>query len=163
MQLFQKRNHLSGTLNLQGWGCDTVTWTWKQLQNAHHLKLTCRCMPFSVWWGTKGGSSKGLHTLNKHSANISPGKEPAGSQSGCHLQKMPWRFLKCWSMHVWQPLFWLLLTTLNHSCWRLMHPRMDWGQCCHRSRQMGSTTPLPIAAGPSHLMRRTTTQLSSSF
>ena len=37
------------------------------------------------------------------------------------------------------------------------------GQCCCRSRQLDSTTPLPMTAGPLHLMRRTTTQLSSSF
>ena len=73
------------------------------------------------------------------------------------------KVLKCWSRCVWQLPFWLLLTTLNHSCWRLMHPKIDWGQYCHRSRQTGSTTPSPMATGPLHLMRRTTTQLSSSF
>ena len=57
--------------------------------------------------------------------------------------------------------FWLLLTTLNHS-WRLMHPRRNWGQCYHRSRQIGDTTLLPMAAGPLSLTRRTTTQLSSN-
>ena len=91
------------------------------------------------------------------------GKEPAGSQSGCHLQKIPWWLSKHWKWHVWHPPFWLSLTTLNCSCWRLMPPRMDWGQCCHRSRQMGSTTLSPMTAGPLCLMRRTTTQQSSSF
>ena len=47
---FQKRNHLSGTLSLKGWGCNPVTWTWKQSQNVHCCKLTQRCMPFLVWW-----------------------------------------------------------------------------------------------------------------
>ena len=34
-------------------------------------------------------------------------------------------------------------------------------QCCHRSRHMGSATLSPMEAGPLHLMRRTTIQLSS--
>ena len=37
------------------------------------------------------------------------------------------------------------------------------GQCCHRSRQMDGTTPLPMTAEPLCLTRRTITQLSSSF
>ena len=37
------------------------------------------------------------------------------------------------------------------------------GQCCCRSWQTGSTTPSPMAAGPLCLVRRITTQLSSSF
>ena len=35
------------------------------------------------------GSSKGFHVLHNHSVNISLGKGPAGSDSECHLQKMP--------------------------------------------------------------------------
>ena len=163
MQLFVEKKSPIWCIESQRMGCDPVTQTWKQSQSACHLKLTQWCMPFSVWWATTGGSSKGLHALHSHSVNIWLGKGPAGSWSGCHLQKMPWGLLKHWSRHVWQPPFWLSLTTLNHSCWRLMCPRMDWGQCCCRSRQMGSTTPSPMAAGPLHLMRRTTTQLSSSF
>ena len=31
------------------------------------------------------------------------------------------------------------------------------GQCCHKSRQTDDTTPLPMAAEPLHLMRRTIT------
>ena len=81
----------------QRMGCDPVTWTWKQLQNACHLKLTWRCMSLLVWWATTGGSSKGSHTLHNHSANILLGKGPAGNQSRCHLQKMPWRLSMCWN------------------------------------------------------------------
>ena len=44
---------------------------------------------------------------------------------------MPLRLSKHWSRYVWQPPFWLLLTTLCCSCWRLMCPRMDLEQCCH--------------------------------
>ena len=58
-------------------------------QSACHLKLTLRCMPFMVWWATTGGSSRGLHALHSHSVNIWLEKGPAGSQSGCNLQKMP--------------------------------------------------------------------------
>ena len=103
---------------------------------------------------------KGLTCIVQPLSEYLTGKGPVGSQSGCHLQKMPWGLLKHWSRHVWQPPFWLLLATLNYFCWRLMHPRMDRGQCCCRSKQMGSTSPSPMAAGPLHLMRRTTTQLS---
>ena len=81
------------------------------------LKPTQSCVPFSAWWDTTEGSSKGLHTLYNHSVNISLGKGPAGSWSGCHLQRKSWRLSKCWSKCVWQLPFWLLLTTLNHCCW----------------------------------------------
>ena len=106
------------------------------------LKLTQRCMPFLVWWATTGGSSKGLHTLHSHSVNIWLEKGPAGSQSRCHFQKMPWRLLKHWSRHVWQPPFWLLLTTLNCSCWRLMCPRMDWGAVLSQKQADGWYHPI---------------------
>ena len=93
----------------QRMGCNPVTWTLKQSQNVHCHKLTQRCMPFSVWWATTGSSSRSLHALHNHSVNVLPGKGPAGSQSRCHLQKMPWRLLKHWSRCVWQLPFWLLL------------------------------------------------------
>ena len=51
----------------------------------------------------------------------------------------------------------------SHSCWRLMFPRMDWGQCCCRSKQMDDTTVSPMAAEPLCLTRRTITQLSLCF
>ena len=54
---------------------------------------------------TIGGSSKGLHTLPSHSANIWLEKGLAGSQSRCHFQKMPWRLSKCWNKCVWWPPF----------------------------------------------------------
>ena len=95
-------------------GCDPVTWTWKQLQNVCCLKLTWGCVPFSVWWATTGDSSKGSHALHNHSANILLRKGPAGSQSRCHLKRIPWGLSKHWSRHVWQPPFWLLLTTLKY-------------------------------------------------
>ena len=44
---------------------------------------------------------------------------------GVTVKKMPWRLLKHWNRPAWQLPFWLLLTTLSHSCWRLMHPRRD--------------------------------------
>ena len=109
-------------------------------------------MPFLVWWATTGGSSKGLHALHCHSANIWLEEGASRSWSRCLLQKMPWRLSKHWSRCVWQPPFWLLLTTLIHSCWRLMHLRMDWAQCCHRSRKMGGTTLSPMATKPLHLL-----------
>ena len=144
-------------------GCDPVIWTWRPLQSACYLKLTPRCMPFLVWLATMGGSLRGLHALHCHSTNIWLEKEPAGNQSGCHFQKMPWRISKHWNRHVWQLPFWLLLTTPNHSCWKLMCPRMDWGQCCCRSKQTDDTTPSPMAAEPLHHTRITITWLSLSF
>ena len=118
----------------QRMGCNPVIWTWKQSQSSCHLKLTLRCMPFLVWWATREGSSRGLHALHSHVMNTWLGKGPAGSQSGCCFWKMPWRLLKHWNRHLWQLLFWLLLTTLNHSSWRLMHPKRDLQWCYHRSR-----------------------------
>ena len=108
-------------------GCNPVTWTWKQSQSACHLKLTLKHMPFLVWWATTGGSSRGLHILPSHLMNTWLRKGPAGSQSMCCFQKVPWRLSKHWNRCVWQLPFWLLLTTLNHSCWRLMHPRRIGG------------------------------------
>ena len=70
---------------------------------------------FLVWFATTEGSSRGSHALHSHLMNTWLGKGPAGSWSGCHFQKMSWRLLKHWNRHVWQLLFWLLLTTLNHS------------------------------------------------
>ena len=60
-----------------------------------------------------------------HLVNIWLEKVPAGSQSGCCFQKRPWRLLKHWNRHAWQLPFWVSLTTLSHSWWRLMHPRRD--------------------------------------
>ena len=111
-------------------------------------------------WATTEGPSKGLHTLHSHSVNIWLEKEPAGSQSRCCFQKMPWRLSKHWNRHVWQLPFWLLLTTPNCSCCRLMCPRMDWGQCYCRRRQMADATLLSMAVEPLFLMRRIITQLS---
>ena len=85
-----------------------------------------------------------------------------GSQIGCHFQGIPWRLLKHWNRHAWWLLWWLLPTIPNNFCWKLMHPRMDLGQCCARSRKMDDTTKLPMAAEPSHLTRKTTIQISFS-
>ena len=52
---------------------------------------------------------------------------PAIGQSGCHSLRMPWRPLMHWNRHTWQLPSWCLLTTPKCSCWRLMHPKMDWG------------------------------------
>ena len=41
------------------------------------------------------------------------------------------------------PIFWLLLTTLNHSCWRPMHPRMDWGDGQYHPTAYGSRALTP--------------------
>ena len=67
----------------------------QQLQNACHLELTLRCMPFLVCWATTEGLSRGLHALHSHVMNTGLRNGPAGSQSGCHFQKMPWRLSKC--------------------------------------------------------------------
>ena len=80
---------------------------------------------FLSLWATTEGSSKGLHALHNHSVNISLEKGPAGGQSKCHLWKKPWKLLKHWSRHVWQLLFWCLLTTPNCSCWRLICLKRD--------------------------------------
>ena len=117
-------------------------------------------MPFFGWWAITEGSSGGLHGFHCHSVNIWLEKGPAGRQSRCCFQKMPWRLSKHWNRCVWQFPIWLSLITLIHSCWRLMHPRRDWRQLYHRSRQMVDTTLLPMAAGPLSPMRRTTTELS---
>ena len=85
-------------------GYDPVAQTWKQLQNACHLKLTLRCMPFMLWWATTEGSSRGIHTLHSHLMNTWLGKGPAGSQSWCHYQKMPWRLLKHWNRCMTAPI-----------------------------------------------------------
>ena len=74
------------------------------------------CVPFLGWWATTEGSSRGLHALHSHSVNIWLEKGPAGRQSGFHFQKMPWRLLKCCNWCAWQLPFFLLWTTLNHSC-----------------------------------------------
>ena len=68
---------------------------------------------------------KGLHILHSHLMNIWLERDPAGSQSECHFQRMPWRLLRYWNRCTWQLQFWLSLTTPNHSCWRLMCPRTD--------------------------------------
>ena len=68
---------------------------------------------------------KGFEHIHSHSMNICLKREPAGSQSEYHYQRMPWRLSRHWNRHVWQLQFWLLLTTPNHSCWRLMCPRTD--------------------------------------
>ena len=81
--------------------CNPVIWTWMPLQSACCLKLILRCMPFWVWLATTGGSLRGLHTLHSHSMNTSLEREPEGSQSMCHFQKMASRLLKCWNMCVW--------------------------------------------------------------
>ena len=57
---------------------------------------------------------------------------------------MPWRLSKHWNKYVWQLQFWLLLTIPSHFCWRLMHPKTGWGQCCPRSRQTDDTIQSPI-------------------
>ena len=162
MQLFQWRNHIFAH-QVSKDGVQPSDSNLEEIVECMLPQAHTEVMPFLAWWTTTGGLSKGLHALHSHSVNIWLEKGPAGSQNGCLLQKMPWRLSKHWSRHLWQPPFWLLLTTLNHSCWRLMCPRMDWGQCCHRCMQMGGTTLSPMAAEPLHLMKRTTTQLRSNF
>ena len=144
-------------------GCDPVTWTWKWLQSACHLKLRQRCVPSSVWWATTGGSSKGMHALHTHSANIWLKKGASRNSEWVSFTEDALKAFETLKQACITSPFVLLLPTQNHSCWILMHPRMDWWQCCHRSRQGGGTTLLPMAAEPLHLTRRTTTQLSSSF
>ena len=39
----------------------------------------------------------------------------------------------------------LVFTSL--SCWKRMHPRKDWKQCCHKSRTMDVTILWCLAAG----------------
>ena len=52
--------------------------------------------------------------------------------------------------------------TLNEAC--MTAPILTFADfCCHRNRQTGITTPSLMAAEPFYLMRRTTTQLTSSF
>ena len=140
-----------------------ATWTWRQLQNAPNHRPTLRCMLFSDWWATTGGSSKDLHALYGPLVSILPEMGLTRSQSGCHSPGMPWRPSRHWSRHAWQHLSWCFLTTPNQSCWRLMHPKRDWGQCCHRSRQTGSITLLPMAAGPWCHTRKIITPPNLSF
>ena len=91
------------------------------------------------------------------------GEGPPGSWSRCHSPRMPWKLLKHSNRHAWQLLFWCLLTIPNHSCWRLMHPKMDLGQCCHRSKQTGGTILFPMAAEPWCHTRRTIIQPNLNF
>ena len=89
-------------------------------------------------------------------------KGSAGSWKGCCSPRMPWGFWGHWNRHAWWLPYWCLLTTPNCSCWRPMHPKMDLGWCCCRSRQTGSTSPLPMAVRPWSPMR-TITQPKSCF
>ena len=119
-----------------------------QSQNGSHHRPTLRCMFFSVWWATTGGSSRDLHASHSPLVSISLERGPTRIPSRCCSPRMPWRPLRYSNRHVWQLPSWSSLNTPSCSCWRLLHPKMDWGQCCWRSRQTGSTTPLPMAAGP---------------
>ena len=68
-------------------GSTPATQTWKQLQNAPHCKPIWRCMLFTVWWATTGGSSKDSHTLLSPLVTISLEKRPAGNQEWLLLTK----------------------------------------------------------------------------
>ena len=115
-------------------GVHPATQTWRQLQNAPHCRPTLRYELLLVWWATTGGSSKGSCTLHSPLVSTVPERGLARCQSRCFPPRMPWRPSRCWSRHAWQHPSWCLLTTPNHSCWRMMYSKMDWGQCCHRSR-----------------------------
>ena len=105
----------------------------------------------------------GLHTLHSHLVNIWLEKGPAGSQSGCLLQKMALKAFKALKQAC---MIAPILAFADYTKPFLLETdasKDGLGQCCHRSRQMGSTTLSPMAAEPLHLTRKTTTQLSSSF
>ena len=135
-------------------GSTPATQTWGQSQNAPCHRSTLRYELFFIWWATTGGSSKGSYVLHSPLVSIPLERGMARSQSRCHSPRMPWGPLRHWSRHAWQHPTWCSLTTPTHSCWRLMYPKMDWGQCCHRSRQTGSITLFPMAAGPWCHMRK---------
>ena len=64
------------------------------------------------WWFIKGFACI-MQLLNDHLTG-----EGAGSWSGCHCLRMPWKLSKPESRSVWPPPFWLLLIIPNHFCWR---------------------------------------------
>ena len=90
-----------------------------------NLKVNAECTPPQTYTEVHAFLGLVAHILHSHSMNTWLEKEPAGSQSGCHFHRMPWRLLKCWNRHVWQLLCWLLPTIPNHFCWRLMCWRTD--------------------------------------
>ena len=80
--------------SLKGPECSPLIQTWRPLQSAHHLKLTLRYVPSLVCLAITGDSVRGLHALHSHLTNIWPQRKPAGNQSECCFQRMPWRLLR---------------------------------------------------------------------
>ena len=156
MWLFQKKNHLPSSSSLKG------------QDPLHQLEpgSNCRICPAT-------NLHRGVHLSQSHGPleevhqgvcmhNTAPkwvSQQGRGQQvvrvgvayQGCHGSF--WSIEAGMHDHSHYGCF---LTTQNCSCWRLM-------QCCWRSRQMGSITPLPMAAGPWCHMRRAITQPNASF
>ena len=161
MQLLLKRNHLSGILNLKGRGATHQL----KLRSAHRvcpLKVTWRCMPFSVWWATIKVHQR-IHshcTTTQWVTHWGRGLEEV--RVGIPYRRSHGGF---WSIEAGMydsscfGFCWLHQTiSVGNMC-----QKMDLGKCCCRSRKTGGTTPLPMAAWPLHLMRRTITQPNSNF
>ena len=140
----------SPTWHIESWRkeCGPAAQTWRPLAECTLPQTYTEVCAFLGLVATTGDLLRGLHVLHSHSTNTWLEREQAGSGSGCHFQRMPWRLSKHWNRQVWQLHFQLFLTAPNHSGWRLMHPRTDLGQCCPRNRQMDDTTQLPMAAEP---------------
>ena len=163
---FSEKKSPIWNIESQKMGCNPVTWTWKQLQSACCLKFTQRFMHFLVWLVTIGCSLRGSHALHSHSVNI--------LARGGASRKLEWVSLSRRCLEGFQsieagvcdsPWFWLLLTTLNHYCWRTdACPRMDWESVMSQKLADRQYHPCHLwQQSPLCLMRITTTQLSSSF
>ena len=114
-----------------------------------NLKTITECTPLQTYtekWaflrlvGHYRRFIKGFVCIAQPLSEHSPERGLARSQNGCCSTRMPRRPSRYWTRCTWWHPSWCLLTTPNHSCWRLMHPKTDWGWCCHRSRQMGGIT-----------------------
>ena len=122
--LFQEQNHLPSSSSLKGWGSAQQF----EPESNHRMHPTTYLHQGTCFsWATTGGSSKSSHAPHSPLVSILLERWLAGSHSGCHSPRMPWRLLRHWSRCVWQIPSWCLLTSPNHSCWRLLHPVMDWG------------------------------------
>ena len=132
---FQEWNHLPSSSSLKGWGLPsnsnlkaiaecTLPQTYMEMWAffgllGHYRRLikwfTCIAQPLSEYLAGKGASKK---------------------SEWVSLTEDAMKTFEHWNRHAWQLPSWCLLTTPSHSCQRLMHPKMDWGQHYHRSWNM---------------------------
>ena len=137
MQLHQRRNHLSNPSSLNGKGMP------KQLESGSNRRMHSASNLYrGAYLSCPGGSLQEVHqrvcmhwTTNQWVSHWGRGQQKV--RVGVTYQEAMKAFEVLKQVCMTAPIL-LLLTTLNCSYWRLMHLKMDWGQCCHRNRQYHS-------------------------